>query len=227
MDKSALKINILVLSSSLYISFQLFANVLSTKIAVLPFFHLSVDGGTIIYPLTFTLRDFVHKTCGKKVAREVIFIAAGLNIIMFALFWLVGKMAPDPTWRFQEAYQQILLPVGRIVAASIISQIISELVDTEVFSFIYRKKNLSFRSPLGRRGREHLSHSDTAAVFLSNTAGLLVDSVIFSFVAFFGALPLATVIQIVYANILIKMAMSILSTPSIKLIPRTAKFEEI
>ncbi len=215
MNKSETKINILIFSSSLYVSFQLFANILSTKIALLPILKISVDGGTIIYPLTFTLRDFVHKTCGKKVAREVIFIAAGLNIIMFALFWLVGKMAPDPTWQFQQAYQQILLPVGRIVAASIISQIISELVDTEVFSFIYR-----------RRG-EHLSHSDTAAVFLSNTAGLLVDSVIFSFIAFLGALPLTTVIQIIYANILIKMAMSILSTPSIKLIPRLAKFEDI
>jgi hypothetical protein len=215
MKKPELKINILVLSSSLYVAFQLFANVLSTKIALLPWLNLSVDGGTIIYPLTFTLRDFVHKTCGKKVAREVIFTAAGLNVIMFGLFWLVGKMTPDPTWQFQQAYQQILLPVGRIVAASIISQIISELIDTEVFSSIYR-----------RRG-ELLQHSDTMSVILSNTAGLLVDSFIFSFIAFLGALPFTTVMQIIYANILIKLAMSILSAPSIKLIPRTAKFEEI
>jgi hypothetical protein len=226
MKKPELKINILVLSSSLYVAFQLFANVLSTKIALLPWLNLSVDGGTIIYPLTFTLRDFVHKTCGKKVAREVIFTAAGLNVIMFGLFWLVGKMTPDPTWQFQNAYQQILLPVGRIVFASIISQIISELIDTEVFSTIYRSKGLPFRSLARRRG-ELLQHNDTAAVLFSNTAGLLADSFIFSFIAFFGALPLATVMEIVYANIIIKLAMSILSAPSIKLIPRMAKFEEI
>lgn len=190
-------------------AFQLFANVLSTKIALLPWLKLSVDGGTIIYPLTFTLRDFVHKTCGKKVAREVVFTAAGLNIIMFGLFWLVGKMTPDPTWQFQQAYQQILLPVGRIVAASIISQVISELIDTEIFSFIYKKM------------------SDVFAVLTSNTVALIIDSVIFSLIAFAGALPMSTVIQIIFTNILIKMAMSIISAPSIKLIPRTAKFEEI
>ena len=190
-------------------AFQLFANVLSTKIALLPWLKLSIDGGTIIYPLTFTLRDFVHKTCGKKVAREVVFTAAGLNIIMFGLFWLVGKMTPDPTWQFQQAYQQILLPVGRIVAASIISQVISELIDTEIFSIFYKKT------------------SDIASVFASNTVALVIDSIIFSLIAFAGALPFATVTQIIYANILIKMLMSILSAPSIKLIPRTAKFEEI
>src|SRR4030042_2530253 len=73
------KPNIFLLSSSLYVSFQLFANILSTKIALLPFFNLAIDGGTVIYPLTFTLRDFVHKTHGTKDARQVIIIAAGLH----------------------------------------------------------------------------------------------------------------------------------------------------
>src|SRR4030042_1095565 len=90
-------LNILILSSSLYVSFQLFANVLSTKIAILPFLGWAIDGGTVIYPLTFTLRDFVHKTHGKKDARQVIIIAAALNAVMFGLFWLCGKMTPDPT----------------------------------------------------------------------------------------------------------------------------------
>lgn len=202
-------INIFLLSSSLYVSFQLFANILSTKIALLPYLNLAIDGGTVIYPLTFTLRDFVHKTHGKKDARQVIIIAAILNAVMFGLFWLVGKMTPDPTWQFQAAYEQILLPVGRIVLASIVAQVVSELIDTEIFSRIYKK--------LG----------DTTAVFSSNTVGLVIDSFIFSFIAFFGALPFATVLQIILANILIKFIISTLSVPSIKLIPRTAKFEDI
>ncbi|HBB37458.1 MAG: hypothetical protein UX02_C0001G0359 [Candidatus Moranbacteria bacterium GW2011_GWC1_45_18] len=206
---SGRKINIFLLSSSLYVSFQFFANVLSTKIALLPYLNLAIDGGTVIYPLTFTLRDFVHKTHGKKDARQVIIIAASLNAVMFGLFWLVGKMTPDPTWQFQRAYDQILLPVGRIVLASIIAQVISELIDTEIFSRVYKKFN------------------DTLAVFLSNTVGLVADSLIFSFIAFLGALPLSTVLQIVLANILIKFVISTLSVPTIKLIPRTANFEEI
>lgn len=219
-----LKINIFLLSASLYVAFQLFANVLSTKIAVLPILHLAIDGGTIIYPFTFTLRDFVHKTHGKKDARQVIIIAAALNAAMFLLFWLVGKMAPDPNWQFQRAYEQILLPVGRIVLASIIAQVIAELADTEIFSYIYKKFSFS-RQTIGSITLNKIG--DTSAVFISNFFGLVIDSFIFSFVAFFGALPLATVWQIILANILIKFIISVISVPSIKLIPRTAKFEEI
>ena len=130
-------LNVVLLSSSLYVSFQLFANVLSTKIALVPFFNLAIDGGTVIYPFTFTLRDFVHKTWGKKNARQLVVIAAALNDVRVGLFWLVGKMTPDPTWNFQESYDNILLPVGRIVLASIVAQVISELIDTEVFSVVY------------------------------------------------------------------------------------------
>ncbi len=188
---------------------QIFANILSTKITILPLINLAVDGGTIIYPLTFTLRDFVHKTCGKNSARQVVLIAASLNAFMFLLFWLIGKMPADPTWQFQEAYENILLPVGRIVIASIIAQVISELIDTEIFSIIFKKIN------------------DLSAVFISNLVGLLIDSFIFGFIAFFGNLPLTTVLEIILANILIKLIISILSTPTIKLIPRLVNFEKI
>jgi len=202
-------LNFALFSSTLYVSFQLFANVLSTKIALIPIVNLAVDGGTIIYPLTFTLRDFVHKTVGKKNARQVVVLAALLNLVMFGLFWLIGKAPSDPSWHYQEAYNLILLPVGRIVVASVISQLVSELIDTEIFSIVYKKIN------------------DVAAVFISNTVSLLFDSLLFSFIAFFGNLPLATVLQIVVSNILIKLVMSTLSTPSIKWIPRAVTFEEM
>jgi len=207
--KNNFKISLSLLSSSLYVAAQIFANILSTKITILPIIGLAVDGGTIIYPLTFTLRDFVHKTLGKNNARQIVIIAASLNALMFALFWLVGKMPADPTWQFQEAYELILLPVGRIIMASIAAQVISELIDTEIFSIVYKK--------IG----------DLSAAFLSNFISLLVDSVIFGLIAFLGSLPLATVLQIILANILVKLIISALSAPAIKLIPRLVKFEEI
>jgi queuosine precursor transporter len=205
----AFKLNLPLISSSLYLAAQLIANILSTKIVALPIINLAVDGGTIIYPLTFTLRDLVHKTWGKRNARQVIIISALLNGLMFVLFWLIGMMTPDPSWHLQKAYDQILLPVGRIVLASVIAQVISELIDTEIFSYLFK------------------TIGDLTAVFFSNLAGLLVDSVIFSLIAFLGNLPLATVGQIMVANILIKLIISVLSTPAIKLVPRLVNEAEI
>lgn len=207
------KINIPLLSAALYIAFQLFANILSTKIALLPLIHLSVDGGTVIYPFTFTLRDFVHKTWGKRQARFVVVLAASLNIVMVVLFWLIGKMQPDPTWPFQEAYNSILMPVWRITVGSIIAQVIAELIDTELFSVIYKKAGQKFGDMLG--------------VFCSNGIALVFDSVIFSVIAFAGVLPWSTVVQIIISNILIKLVITIISVPTIKLIPATAEKSEL
>ncbi|EKD76350.1 MAG: hypothetical protein ACD_43C00143G0001 [uncultured bacterium] len=203
------KINIPIASASLYVACQLIANILSTKIALLPWIHLSVDGGTIIYPLSFTVRDFVHKSCGKRVARQVVIIAAALNVLMVLLFWLIGKMEPDPTWAFQAAYESVLMPVWRITAASIIAQIISELVDTEIFSLVYKK--------IG----------DMLGVLFSNSVALVIDSVIFCGIAFIGNLPMITVWQIIITNIIIKFIITLISIPTIKLIPETATKADI
>lgn len=202
-------INLALISASAYTSAQIIANVLSTKITVLPFVHLSMDAGTIIYPLTFTLRDFVHKTCGKKNSRVVVIFAAVFSLIAFLFFWLAGKMQPDPSWAFQNDYQNILMPVFRISVASVIAQVISELTDTEIFSMVYRRLN------------------DVSAVLASNFVALIVDSFIFSFIAFYGSLPFKTVTSIIFANILVKAVISLVSSPFIRMVPRTVGTEEI
>jgi queuosine precursor transporter len=139
----------------------------------------------------------------------VVILAAAVNLMMVALFWLVGKMPADSSWHYQEAYNSILLPVWRITIGSIIAQIISELIDTEIFSFFYKR--------IG----------DVKSVIASNTIALIFDSVIFSLIAFFGTLPLEVVFQIIIANIGVKFFVSILSSPFIRLIPRMADEREI
>lgn len=199
-------IDIGILSVSLYISFQIFADILSIKITTLPFLHLAIDGGTVIYPFTFTLRDFVHKTWGKERSRQVVITAGILNLLMAVLFWLIGKMPADPTWNLQGAYESILMPFWRITIASMIAEVFSELIDTEVFDRVYRK------------------FGDIKAVLFSNGVALVIDSFIFSFIAFAGVLPLVTVLSITLSNIIVKMAVTLISLPTIKLVPRRDEY---
>lgn len=194
--------NYQMISISLYTSFQLISNILSTKITVLPVIGLAIDAGTIIYPLTFTLRDFVHKSCGRANARKLVFLAAGLNLAMFFFFWIAGQMPSDSSWQNQKAYDAILLPVWRIVLASVAASLIAELIDTEIFHVFYK------------RVREYLG------VFVSNSVALVFDSFIFSFLAFSGTMPADTVLQIAISNIIIKFILTVLSVPAIKFIPR-------
>ena len=55
---------IAVIVVAAYIAAQMLSDIASLKIGVVG--GLAVDMGTFIYPITFTLRDVVHKVLGKK-----------------------------------------------------------------------------------------------------------------------------------------------------------------
>ena len=55
-----------------YIALQLISNVSSTKVGFV--FDYAVDMGVFLYPLTFTLRDLVHRELGRELTRKCIFL---------------------------------------------------------------------------------------------------------------------------------------------------------
>ena len=186
-----------------YVSAQIFSNIASSKIALIGGF--SIDGGTIIYPITFTLRDLIHKTLGQKVARFVVLTAGITNAIIALLFWIVNLLPQDPGWGLQSEFSLILGPVWRIVAASIIAQVVAELIDTEAYQFFVDK--ISKRHQWGR-------------VLFSNAFSVPIDSVLFCLIAFLGSMPLEVVISIIVSNILVKGVVTVASIPLIYTVPK-------
>lgn len=185
-----------------YIAAQMMSDIASLKIVL--FLGLSMDAGTFIYPITFTLRDLVHKTLGIKAARVLIVCAAFINLAMAFFFWFVAKLPGDPEIGEQLEFANVLSPVWRIVIASIIAEIISELVDTEVYRLWVNKFQQRFQ--WGR-------------VFSSNSISIPIDSLLFSFIAFYGVLPLSTVWIIFISNIIVKGITTLISWPLIYTIP--------
>ena len=59
-----------VLLAGTYIGAQMLADIASLKIGIVA--RLAVDMGTFIYPITFTLRDLVHKALGKRAAQVLV-----------------------------------------------------------------------------------------------------------------------------------------------------------
>ena len=186
---------------SLYIAAQIISDVASLKIAVL--FGLSIDAGTFIYPVTFTLRDLVHKRLGKQAARLVIVLAAAINLAMAAFFAFSAWLPGDPDWGLAGEFSRVLGPVWRIVIASIAAEVAAEMVDTEIYHLW-----------VTRITRRH----QWARVLVSNAFSVPLDSLIFCWAAFGGALPVPTVWSIFLANIIVKGVVTILSIPSIYLV---------
>jgi uncharacterized integral membrane protein (TIGR00697 family) len=186
---------------SLYIAAQIISDVGSLKIAVL--FGLSIDAGTFIYPFTFTLRDLVHKRLGRQAARLVIVLAGAINLFMAAFFAFSAWLPGDPDWGLAGEFSRVLGPVWRIVIASIVAEIASEMVDTEVYHLW-----------VTRITRRH----QWARVLVSNAFSVPLDSLIFCWAAFGGRLPAPTVWSIFLANIIVKGVVTFLSIPGIYLV---------
>ena len=184
-----------------YFLAQILADIGSLKIASIG--KMSFDAGTLIYPFTFTLRDLIHKKLGKKTAQRMILLCAGANLIMAGFFALVASLPADPTWDLQVSFAAVLGPVWRIVVASIIAEIISELIDTEVYQFWVSKITTKHQ---------------WARVLVSNAVSVPIDSIIFALIAFSGVLPQETVWLIIWANIGIKGIVTIFSIPLIYLV---------
>lgn len=186
-----------ILVSAAYVAAQIFADITSLKIVT--FLGMSMDAGTLIYPITFTLRDLVHKVTNRKGARTLVVAAGVANLFMAALFWLVALLPYDPSIP-QADWNSVLAPVWRIVIASILAEVIAELTDTEVYHFWVERVT-----------RRH----QWARVLVSNTISIPIDSLIFVWVAFGGTMPASVVWSIFWANILLKGAFTIIGLPLI------------
>ena len=186
---------------SVYIAAQLLSDIGSLKIARIAGF--SIDAGTFIYPLTFTIRDLVHKALGKKVARTVIVLAAAINLFMVAFFQFAAWLPQDPVWGLGKEFASILGPVWRIVIASITAEVTSELIDTEVYHFW-----------VIRITQKH----QWARVLTSNAVSIPIDSLIFCWMAFGFVLPHSVVWSIFFANIIVKGLVTVISLPAIYLV---------
>jgi len=186
-----------------YVAAQMLSDIASLRI--LSLFGFSIDGGTLVYPLTFTLRDLVHKVAGVRAARIAILTAAAVNLFMAGLFWLVGQLPADIAGAGEQLeFAALLAPVWRIVFASIIAEVVSELIDGSV----YERWQQTFGSRL-QWGR----------VLSSNSVALPIDSALFVLIAFYGDLPGDVLWSIFWANIIVKGVVTVLSIPLIYAVP--------
>jgi hypothetical protein len=185
-----------------YIAAQMLSDIASLKIGVV--FGLAVDMGTFIYPITFTLRDVAHKLLGKRSTQALIISAGVINLFMTGYLMWAALVPSDPSWGLGAEFTAILAPVWRIVLASIVAEIVSELLDTEVYHLWITRVTRRYQ---------------WLRVLVSNSVSVPVDNLIFAVGAFALTLSWEVVWQIFVINLIVKYGMTLLSLPLIYLAP--------
>ena len=179
----------------LYILAVLAANLTATAFLPFPVFG-QVAVGTLIFGLTFTQRDRMHRL-GRPFVYKVIALSAVLNLGMMAsyLTWWGAPLVDWLTaqgWEWLATSAEYLQESGwRVLLASFLAIIVAETADTEVY---HRVRHLGWYQ----------------RVLRSNTVSIPVDSVVFNLIAFAGVFAWPLWLSIVFGEIVTKFAVGAL-----------------
>ncbi len=190
-----------MLSAVLYTLAVLLANLTATlflAFAIAPGTGILVSVGTLVFGVTFTQRDRMHRL-GRPFVYKVIFLSAVLNLAMLtSLRYLWGESLlawlDAAGWTWPAGATAMLMENGwRVFLASFLAIVIAESADTEIFHH-YRD-----RSWIGRVTR-------------SNAVSIPVDSILFNLVAFAGSVyfPPLVLAKVILGEILAKFVVGIL-----------------
>ncbi|MBN1385711.1 queuosine precursor transporter [Candidatus Woesearchaeota archaeon] len=194
-----------IILASVYVFFSLTANIAATKVTY--FGKFVMDAG-IIYSLTFTWRDLIHKQLGKSAALTTIYVSAIINFLAAIYFQLAVLLPAETQWAAaggQVAWEFLFGLQIRIVLGSILAMIIAEVIDTYVYHY--------WTTGIGR-GKPHYLR-----VFISNGISIPIDSIVFPIIAFLGILDWGVIFQMFIAGVIVKFALTIISFWMIYLVP--------
>lgn len=180
----------------LFVTTLIVSNIASIKmVSVGP---LVFDAGTILFPLAYIVGDIVTEVYGYRKMRSLLYVGIMMLILTTLIFWLVGMLPAQTDWHSQAAYDTILGVVWRIVGASIVAIFVGELMNSYVLATLKIKT----------KGKQ-LWHRLVG----SSAVGSLIDTVVFSVLAFAGTMNGSAMLQLIATVFLIKITTEILVSP--------------
>jgi queuosine precursor transporter len=182
--------------TALFVTVLLISNVASAKVTQVG--ALTVDGGTVLFPLSYIFGDILTEVYGYGRSRKVIWIGFGAGLLMSLVLILVGALPPAPDWHNQAAYEQILGLTPRIVLASLVAYWVGEFANSWLMA----------KLKIATQGR-HL----WLRTISSTLVGQVLDTGLFVIIAFGGTFPNALVLTLIISNYVLKCGIEILCTP--------------
>ena len=177
------------------------ANIQVTK--TIELFGITATLGNIVYASSFLVTDILSENYGKKEAGKAVIIGF-FSLIMFTLLMNIALFFEPSAEDFaHESLATIFGFLPRIMLASLIAYGVSQSHD--VWAFHLWKKKWPETKHLWLRNN------------LSTMVSQLLDSVIFSLVAFYGVFSTGILVEIVITTYLLKWIVAALDTPFVYL----------
>lgn len=158
---------------------------------------LTLSGGILLIPFSFTIRDLIHKLVGFENVKKIVWATAIVNLLV-AIMLIVLDIIPSAVEGQQETWHALMGASWRVIIASFIAQLVSDLGNTYVYQWAWDK--------LG-------SKKVWLRTVLSNLPATFLDTIVFSLIAFWGVLPAEIIWQSVWSGFLVKYVLSLMVVP--------------
>ncbi len=187
--------------SGLY-AFAIFSTLLG-NIAVckcVDIFGLATTAGNVLYAATFLVTDILSEKYGKKEASRAVAYSFTIMVLWLAGTQLILSFEPNANDYIDASLKVVFGLVPRVTAGSLAGFIVSQNLDVFLYHAIWKKTG---------SGKTRLWLRNNGSTLISQ----LVDTVIFTFVAFWGVYPQNVFFSILITTYLFKAIVAIFDTP--------------
>ena len=157
-------------------------------------FGMSLTLGNVMYGTVSLITDVLNEKYGSKTARKSVYISFG-TMLMFTLFMQINLMFIPNSEDFASGAMKTLFAITpRICVATLVAYLISNVLDTHIYDKL-RKYKLWVRN----NGSTMISQ--------------FVDTIIFTFIAFYGVFSMNMLIELIFTTYVIKIVIALIDTP--------------
>lgn len=186
-----------------FVAATMTANIMSLRM-VAPF-GIVADAGVLLYPVTFVLRDLIHKSAGLAAANKTVVASCLCNALMFLMFAVAAWLPADPGTGPQTEYATVLMPGFLLVTGSVVGQFVSETVDGRIFHRLYRPELVG---PAAVRNH-------AVSMCVSNAVSIPLDTLLMCTIAFGLWVPFWSLVSAILANIVVKFVVMLVSVAGV------------
>lgn len=185
-----------VVLAMMFSVFLILANLMEVKVVKIGI--LTATAGLSVFPISYIINDCIVEVYGFAKARFVIWMGFLLNMIFVVFLQVCISLPCDPSWTAQAAVEQVFGNTPRILLGSFVAFIVGSMVNAQVMS----------RMKVRDGGKRFSLRAIMSTVF-----GESADSLIFFPIAFAGMLPLATIVTLVWTQVMLKTLYEIVALP--------------
>lgn len=186
------------------------ANIQVTK--TIEIIGLTATLGNSLYASTFLATDILNEKYGRKEAKKAVWLGFSSLLIMVLTMQFGLQFLPADSDFAQGSLETIFGLVPQIAIASLIAYLLAQHIDVIVFSALRRLFPKDSQFWIRNNGSTLLSQ--------------LLDTLIFTSIAFYGVFPFDVWIQIFISTYVLKFIVSVMGTPFGYMAKKIRPFDE-